>query len=202
MIFISYYTGENYKKWADKLKTSLLRFGLVHYIEEIKSTGRWETNTCKKAEFVKDCLLRFRQPVCWLDSDCQIVQYPKLLLNADSNNINLQVYNWLADSDNRITKSNPRLISHTKLLSSGGVFAFNYSPNSLEFVDDWVNSTTSCPKAEDQVMDDIFNNGNYANKLKCRWLPKSYNRMDTQFPEIQPVINHTYTAGKIFNGNV
>lgn len=196
MIFVSYYSGENYKICSNRLKKSLEKFRLPYYIVEVQNTGDKQRNISGKPKFVKDCLMKFRQPVCWIDADSEIMQYPSLLLK-DESSINLQIYNWLADPNNHVTRSNPKMISQTKLLASSGTFAFNYSDKSLALLDEWIiemNRTPNTP--DDQILDRVFNNGNWINKIKYRWLPKSYNRM-TRFNDwmnVVPVINNTETS--------
>jgi len=182
MIFVSFYTGENYKIWSDKLKASLIRFNLPYHIEEIESTEDWKKNTCKKPEFVKKCLLKFKEPVCWLDADCEVMEYPELLMQQDCNDINLQIYNFTKD----------------KLTSGSGVFALNYSQESLDFLDDWIDSSKDSKEVDDIVLNDVYNK-RWSDILRRRWIPVNYNRIDRDFPNVKPIINHTYTNGKIFN---
>ena len=207
MIFISYYTGNNYKVCSNRLIPSLKKFNLPYYIEEIKNTGNYKHNISFKPEFVKNCLLNFKQSVCWLDVDTEVIKYPVLLMDKNSDDINLQIYNWYADSDNHITRKNKDVISkvanifikdnnnyNKKLLSSSGVFSFNYSKESIELLDNWIQEMKKNPnQVDDQVLDKVFNEGGYINKLIYRWLPKEYNRM-VWYPDwldVSPVINHT-----------
>ena len=71
MIFVSCYT-KNYKHLANRLEKSLIKFGLQHYLKVMKDSkdSNWQKNTNAKVPFVKDCLLKFKEPVCWLDADC------------------------------------------------------------------------------------------------------------------------------------
>lgn len=207
MIFVSYYTGYNYKVCSNRLEPSLRRFNLPYYIKEIKDTGDYQHNISFKPEFVRDCLLRYRQSVCWLDVDTEIIKYPKLLMDKDSDDINFQIYNWYADSDNHITRKNKDIVSkiiyfirkdsknnENRLISSSGVFSFNYSKESVDLLDEWIKEMKKNPsKADDLTLDEVFNKGGWINKLKYRWLHKSYNRM-VWYPDwlnVQPVINHT-----------
>lgn len=211
MIFISYYSGDKYKICANRLERSLNKFNLPYYIQEINDLGGWEKNNSFKPEFIKEQLLKFKQPVCWLDADNEIRQYPVLLMDKDSDNINYQVYNWYADDDNHITRNNKNIILKTynwitnnkyisnqknKLLSSGGTKAFNYSQPTLNYIDEWNFEMKKNPyQAEDQGSDKIFNNNNWISKLKCRWLPKSYLRMEryADWASVNPIINNTET---------
>lgn len=206
MIFISYYTGESYKICSNRLIPSLKKFNLPYYIKEIENTGNYKHNISFKPEFVKRCLLNYRQPVCWLDVDTEIIQYPSLLMDKDSNTINLQIYNWFSETDNHVMSKPKDIISRivnffkndknyeNKLLSSSGVFSLNYSKESIELLDDWIKEMKRNPnRVDDQVLDQVFNNGDYINKLKYRWFPKSYNRM-VWYPDwlnTKPIINHT-----------
>ena len=215
MIFVSYYSGENYKICSKRLEQSLLKFRLPYYIQEINSSGDKQKNIAKKPEFVRYNLLRFQQPICWIDADSEIIKYPELLMDKDSENINLQIYNWYGDKDNHVTRMPKDIISKlsvwvkggnytskNKLLCSSGTFAFNYSKESLELLDQWISEMRKNPTIpDDQVLDNIFNDGNWSNKIKYRWLPKSYNRM-TRYEDwlnTDAVINNTETHECIIN---
>lgn len=210
MIFVSYYSGLPYKICSDRLKKSLIKFNLPHYIQEVSNKGHKQLNVSGKPLFVRECLLRFQQPVCWIDADSEIMEYPSLLFENE-NNINLQIYNWLSDNDNHVTRKktdiiskftnfiggNKKLTSQTKLLCSSGTFAFNYSKQSVEFLDRWIELMRYNPSIpDDQVLDKIFNEEGWINKSTHRWLPKSYNRMIrfNDWLTIKPVINNTETA--------
>jgi len=43
----------------------------------------------------------------------------------------------------------------------------------------------------------VYNNFGY---IKSLWIPKQYNRMDSIWPNIEPIIDHTYTNGTLFDG--
>jgi len=207
MIFVSYFSGKPYEICSDRLKKSLVKFDLPHFIQESSNKGDKQLNISGKPQFVKDNLMRFRQPVCWVDADSEIMKHPSLLLDNE-HNTHLQIYNWLADDDNHITRKNnfektigwltknENKVTNDKLLCSSGTFAFNYSPESMELLDKWIAEMKKTPNIpDDQVLDKIFNGEGYVKKLNCRWLPKSYNRMMrfNDWLSTQPVINNTET---------
>lgn len=206
MIFVSYFSGRPYQICSDRLRMSLIKFKLPHNIQEVNNKGDKQLNISGKPQFVKDNLLKYKQPICWVDADSEIMQYPSLLLENE-NNTHLQIYNWLADADNHVTRQNRieksinwiignNKTSQTELLCSSGTFAFNYSKESLELLDKWIYEMKKTPNIpDDQVLDRIFNEGEYVNKLNCRWLPKSYNRMMrfSDWLSVEPVINNTET---------
>lgn len=209
MIFVSYYSGKPYQICSDRLKKSLLKFDLPYNIEEIKNHGDKQKNISLKPEFFRYNLLKFRQPVCWIDADSEIVKYPELLMDRDSNDINLQIYNWYGDADNHVTRVPKDILykisvwikgneynSKNKLLCSSGTFAFNYSKESVDLLDQWISEMRKNPHLpDDQVLDNIFNDGNWSKKIKYRWLPKSYNRMTryNDWADVDPIINNTET---------
>jgi len=209
MIFVSYYSGDNYKICSKRLEQSLRKFNLPYNIEEINNSGDKQKNISLKPEFVKYNLLRFKQPVCWIDADSEVVKYPELLMDKSSNDINLQIYNWYGDSDNHVTRMPKDIISKmivwvkgddytskTKLLSSSGTFAFNYSKESVQLLDQWISEMRKNRNVpDDQVLDNVFNDGNWNKKIKYRWLPKSYNRMMRydDWLDVDPIINNTET---------
>ena len=83
-LVIAYYTeNTSYQDLAEKLKNSLQRFDLPHYIEPIKDQGSWEKNTHYKAYFIKKCLNDRNLDLLYVDVDAVFKAYPSLIDGLD-----------------------------------------------------------------------------------------------------------------------
>ena len=84
-VVIAYYTvGTGYKAEAAKLKESLKKFGIDHYIWETPNLGSWQNNTQYKARFIKGQMhflpneRKDERPVVYVDADAMFLAYPSL----------------------------------------------------------------------------------------------------------------------------
>ncbi|HYE63520.1 MAG TPA: hypothetical protein VD997_16135 [Phycisphaerales bacterium] len=191
MLVVSYYTGDgNYAAYAAKLRASCEKFGIEHQIEQLPSGGDWVRNLGFKPRFVYDKLLKNKKSVVWMDADCEVMQYPALL---DDDQYDLMIYNWYAEAN-----PGARFHDATRLGPASGVFRVKYGAPMLQFLHAWMQQCQKLPR----MRDDLLLGHVYSNwkgpKLRTFWLPKAYNRMDSHWPEVEPVINHVYTDGTIF----
>lgn len=84
-IVIGCYTKNTpYEQEIKEMARSARAFGLDVYTEPYESTGEWAHNAQYKAQFIKDCLDRFKAPVLYLDADSRIRRYPALFDNLDA----------------------------------------------------------------------------------------------------------------------
>jgi hypothetical protein len=185
MIVVTTYTpGSKYEDYAKKLEASCDRFGIQFRGIEIESRETWHDTDLIKIEIVRELLLEYRRPICWMDSDCEIVQFPTLLIDPPCD---FAAYNWHADPDN----TGGLYYDNTRLQVSGGVLYFRYSAPALELVVRWEQmSLLAQSGGTDPPLDAAFNQ--YKPPVNPIWLPKSYNRMDSMWPDVKPVINHEY----------
>jgi hypothetical protein len=191
MLAVSYYTPDgNYRAYAEKLRASCERFGIEHQIEELPSRGSWVKNIGRKAQFVYDKLMANKRAVVWLDVDCEVMEYPVLL---DDERYDFMVYNWYAEPN-----PNQTFLDPSKLGCASGVFKVAYTAAGLQLIHKWIAACKDYPdERDDMVLDHVWQKWK-GPKIKSLWLPKAYNRMDTRWPDVKPVINHVYTDGVIF----
>ena len=79
MKIISFYTDDwEYPRHAKRLRAECGSLGIDNYIVELPSTGSYLKNTCLKPRFILDCLMKFKEPVLWIDVDASILDYPHL----------------------------------------------------------------------------------------------------------------------------
>ncbi|HYE63199.1 MAG TPA: hypothetical protein VD997_14485 [Phycisphaerales bacterium] len=191
MLVISYYTPDgNYRAYADKLRASCDRFGIRHMIEELPSRGEWVRNIGLKPRFTLEKLQQTSGPVVWMDADCEIMQKPTLL---EDDRYDLMIYNWYAEPNPGV-----RFLDPTRLGAASGVFKIGHSRAAVEFMRRWVGLCDLNPGARDDVIMSYVFETSRGLRLRTRWLPKAYNRMDSHWPGVTPVINHVYTDGTIF----
>lgn len=216
MFFVSYFTHNNYEPYAKKLIESLKKFNLAFEIEKKEDKfpndpdKSWRYGTNLKPAFILQKLIKFRCPICWLDIDTEIIEYPEYLVgkiiapgitrSVFRESYDIAVYNWY-DDDNKITNSNPEKLDCGEMLSSSGVFAFNYTSKAIELLIRWSSEVTKNPIiADDQLFDKVWNSVPELGAMLMS-LPKEYNRMDRHWPHIKPVINHYWLDGAIRKEN-
>lgn len=184
MIVISRYTCDGiYEDFAAKLRRSCQKFGLDHDISPIPDRGSWAATDCDKPQTMIRSLLKYRRGICWLDADCEIVKFPRLLIDPHAD---FACYNWHGDSDN----PNGFAFDPTKLNVSGGVLYFRYTAAALELLLTW---DSECDDASDEGSDPPLNRAFNLRRppVNALWLPRSYNRMDSLFSD-EPIINHVF----------
>lgn len=82
-LFVSYYTENTpYEDLANRLRTSLDKFGLPHRIEAIASRGSWVANTGLKSEFIAKAWQESEGPICWVDADAEILRAPQFVFDS------------------------------------------------------------------------------------------------------------------------
>lgn len=190
-LFVSFFSDNGgYKERAETLKASLEKFGLRHSIFQAESTDSWLNGIRMKPHFILDCLTAERGTVIWIDADAEIIKRPELLFGEHD----FAIYNWHADKHHHLAGLIVR--SDDILRASGGVIKFGYTAPAMELLIRWVNAVQKNEKLEDDHCLDLAWNTTRP-KVNPLWLSKSYNRMDSLWPEVDPVIDHHYTAGKI-----
>lgn len=97
MIYIGYYTIDTPYETVitENLYPSLLNWNLKHDIAGIKDLGNWGANTSFKPEFIKDMLIKHKEPIVFLDADAKIHKNP-VLFNEIPEKFDMAVHflNW------------------------------------------------------------------------------------------------------------
>lgn len=118
-----------YEQEVKNLEESLKEFKLSYYIEGYDSLGSWLRNIQYKANFIRDCLHKFKKDILFLDADAVVVAYPKLF---DDMQHDVAVY----------YRFDRNLISNTLYLK--------YNSKVLQLVDDWIIMTSQNKDLFDQ----------------------------------------------------
>jgi len=152
MIICSYYTQNTpYESVIkDCLIPGLKKYDLEYDIEAIDDLGDWQNNTGYKSKLIKKMLLKHKQPVCFLDADAKIAQYPELLFNLPKDiDIAYHHFNWFGFWRGQWeNKSNIQLLS--------GTMTFSYNEKVLSLVDEWINKVSRDKGTlEQKILDDI-----------------------------------------------
>jgi len=190
MIYISYYTKDTpYEAVMNKyLRASLQRFSYEHDIECIDDLGSWQKNTHYKAIFVKEMLMKHKQPVIFLDADAQIQREPKLFTMLEKIetkvDVALHYLNWGKFWHNK--DDNPR----RDALS--GTMYFNYNIKVINFLDKWIKFNETSIAWEQKNMQVILDK---EDKINIYDLPIQYTtirKKDGTIPSYikDPVIVH------------
>ena len=82
--FVSYHTPD-YEPQAKRLRASLARFDLPHYVQHVPADGTWSDICRNRHAFIAAMLEKHApRPVVWLDSDCIVLKRPELFLELAS----------------------------------------------------------------------------------------------------------------------
>lgn len=181
MIAISFYTANGkYPALASRLRKSCERFDLRHKIVEAPQQDCWHRTINLKPGFILQSLLDAREPVLWLDCDCEIRQPPKLLSNVAMTGTDFAVYNWQAHGD----------YDGSEITNSGGVSYWAYTAPVLDLLIRWQFACQNNPLAvDDETLDYVWKH--FRPPVKPLWLPKEYNWMWSNGPQ-DPVIERAF----------
>ena len=103
-VIVSHYTIDTpYQKEVEKLRASLERFQLEHWIQGIESLGSWRYNSNYCAQQIKDALGRFPgRNILRVDADAVFHMRPSLLecddFKADVSGEGIKAYVFDADA--------------------------------------------------------------------------------------------------------
>ena len=214
--------------YADKalrLAASCENFSLAYELHEVPTvhssiSARGSADpSFTKANFIHHLLKKHRKPVLYVDSDCEFLARPDLILEWARTKCDFAIYNWLADEYTDIFKpvaaeaagaaagnrfyrfsgSGTDWYSTTQLVCSGLVQFYGNSLAARALLSRWHHTISAFPgAADDHCLDFTFNNLEKRSwlywLLKPRWLPKAYARI-AFWIYAKPVINHADIPG-------
>ncbi len=188
MIFISFYTKNTpYKEVCESyFKPSVEKWGIKHNIYVVKDLLTWNKNTRYKAKIILEALNKYEEDVVFLDSDAEILKYPKLLFNIPKEyDIALHKLDWYLMW--REQEGNPQ-----RELLSGTMF-IRYSEKNIKLVKQWIQKDEISKETKEQKNFEelVLNNPKY----NIYNLPASYCaiiKRDNTVPEYvgEPIILH------------
>jgi len=168
-IFVSFYTTNGkYPELAYKLMRSLKAHNLDHDIEELPPFESWTKTTAFKATFIKRKLLQYNRPVIWIDCDCEILQYPELLM-GDSE---FAAVNWFAVQGHHLDGKIPYDADTDKGFFTG--MLSKWALTTLPLIDQWQGGIDVLTNHnEDQVLSITWNKED-RRSISRTWLPTNY----------------------------
>jgi SAM-dependent methyltransferase len=168
---VSFYTRHNeYEQHAQRLRNSLLDFGVSHELHGIDEFGPWETICARKARFILDCWHASEIAVVWLDADATVEQYPALFGQIDAD---FAVHKWRGSE-----------------FGSGTIYFGKSEPARL-LLEQWVLRCEADPVTWDQVhLQSAWCDVASVLPLRTEWLPRSYLQIFDAQQEALPVIKH------------
>ena len=188
-IVLNRFTREGtYQECAERLSASCTQFNLRKSIEAVDTHGSWLDTVKQKPTWILRTLMDVREPVLWLDADCELIKFPSLLYSSGAD---FAAYNWRADPESgKCFEYDPN-----RLEVSGGVMLFGYSAAAIELLLRWNDAVQEncCERGTDPLLSAVFNATRPP--VRCLWLPKSYNRHEGVWPDVEPIINHAYSRG-------
>lgn len=152
-LVVSFFTDDwGYPRHAERLRAECDRLGLDHRIERRESRGGYLQNSCIKPEFIRECLQAGR-PVLWIDVDGSIFAKPDWFLDT----------NWDFQA-RKMDKKTRKREWHV------GTLWFNPTPQTLEFVDAWVDRTGDM--TDESALDQVWKSRDW--NLRTRDIPADY----------------------------
>lgn len=174
-LFINWHTPE-YAAEAARLRASLERFRLPHFIECTPSLGSWQRNTCFKPEFIRRLFRGRGGWVCWVDADAEFVASPVLL-------------NFTGRPPDLAYCERP-LVNNGRPEAQLGMMFFGFGWPVEFFVSDWVTRSAEVYAHTDQTH---FNNmvaEGRAGVLSRLLLPACYCVLPEDNPEGAVILQH------------
>lgn len=184
MVVVSFHTSNgNYPALADQLSKSCDKFGLRKSITQCAGEATWLETVRNKPGWILSRLFELREAVLWVDADCEFMQPPTLLFGIPHD---FAAYNWRADHGTHVG------YDPNQLQVSGGVLYFAYTAPAIELLGRWQTTVAYRPDSQgtDPSLDASFNT--FRPPVRTLWLPRSYNRHASYWPEVEPVINHKF----------
>lgn len=179
---IAYYTeGNKYQQLSENLKISTENLSIPLYIKQIPNLGSWEKNTHYKANFIQECLGKFKENLLYVDVDAIFRSYPQLINSLDCDvAYRTENFKW---------RKNEAL---------SGTIYLNNNEITKEFVNKWIELNEKTPaernrpetweQANMQRAMDLIPGLIYSN------LPPEYtfvfDHTKKLYPNIKPVIEH------------
>lgn len=190
MIIITGYTEngpypERCKRLTQSMKACGLEANTDFTVYTAPDQGGWYPNVEMKLEWIGAALIRYRQPICWIDADAVMKRFPTELYRL-AGQFDFACYNWCSDADNPLKIP----FDADRLQCSGGVLYFSYSSGAAwELLIRWKEMVKIQPHP--QGMDPCLDGAYNAHKPPVRsgWLPSAYLRIAEYFPKVEPVID-------------
>ncbi|MBE3109326.1 MAG: hypothetical protein IMZ46_02260 [Acidobacteria bacterium] len=195
-VVAAYYTvGTGYAIEAEKLRASLVKFGVDHKIVAVPNLGTWQKNTQYKARFVLDTLLMARdagdfRPHVFVDADAIFHAYPVLFETLDAD----AAFAW------RDYSKFPSLSSRTRReLLSGTIFLRNLEGTPL--VREWIAENDKNPMVwEQRNLQTVVARAN--GKLRIAELPATYCKIFDIMRNAGPAVIEHYQKSRVYRRQV
>jgi hypothetical protein len=167
---------------TEQLKKDVTSKGLDFYYKRIPH-GDYQTNINFKPQFIKECVLKFKRPIVYMDNDLRMYKIPQHFLKT--NNYDFMALNW-----------NTKNYFET----AGPLFYFNHTESSLCLLDEWIKLTRLKKfkgKADDRLLVMAYMKTKAYKWCVHKWLGNEYLYFPAYFDNVQKnkvVICHPYLS--------
>lgn len=186
-LFVSHWWGDAYAKKAQKLTKQYKKFGLDHYVKEVKRNEKenYQLAINTKPQFMLDMLQKHERPIVYVDVDMNIHKKPQLFDHL--HNYDIACFNW--NADHNVT----RTVDPYVLETCSTVVAFGYTKPAINLLKKWILKLKN-PKyknmADDRVLSMLIHDEKLVEHMRCLWLPLNYACYMDLFQCKAPVITH------------
>lgn len=173
---VTFYTPTwEYPQYAARMKSMCENLGLLFYAKEYDNTGQWIMNTAIKPHFIQHALTLLKRPILWIDADGSLLKVPEIFKAP-------YPFDFAARKQHGKTEREWHV----------GTMYFNYTPDTVAFVNDWVEMVKKFPASDEGALDLLWKQGG-GSKLTTSDIPPTYFEMlrhTGQQPRSDTVIAH------------
>ncbi len=201
-LVVSFYTeNTSYKKEADSMIASVIRFGLDYDVVSKPNLGGWKKNTYYKAQFIREMMDKHPdRNILWLDADCAIMQYPTLFddMKAD---IAVFIADWKKIGAVKARVTNKNFLTHTELINSVIYVANN--KKGREVIDYWIKlNKKNFPTVQLEQANLYQTLKEWKKPLKVVYLPPAYCQVFDIMAHLGEPVIEQYQAARRLKGEV
>lgn len=156
-IVISGFSSDHYyQQSSETFLEGLQKYNIEHKLFPFQDKGNWHANCRTKATLIHEALNTFKKPILWIDVDALILKSINLIIPKSIDMMGIHQA-W-----------------GPKRTWCVGTLAFNYSENSLQFVEEWKNKCeTATGGTDEQYMEETWQTFG-KDKLKTKELDMKY----------------------------
>lgn len=132
-LIISAYSNDHYYQQAsESFSAGLAKYNIEHKLFSFSDKGNWHANCRMKASIIHEALNSTKKPILWIDVDALILKPIDLIIPKTVDMMGI------------------RQAWGPKRTWCVGTLAFNYSENSLQFIEDWKNKCEAATGGTDE----------------------------------------------------
>jgi hypothetical protein len=171
-IYITFRKKEKYGDGTNRLIEYCEKLKINYYVEYYEAIQGYQELINYKPKFILNTIIKLENyGVLYIDGDMYIDKYPAIF---DQQQIDCMFYNWSMNEELVLTHKSPKQICVNMFITavSGGIMFFNCTSAALNILNLWIIISANNPgKADDRLLDVVFNITDTIQSARCYWLP-------------------------------